>query len=146
MCGLLVALVVPGAVVTACSSGSDSSGDTSSGGTTNGGTGSSDSADSGSSSSGLVALAEVPDGGGVIVDNPDGGKILVVRTGSEVKAYNAACTHMGTTVAAPVNGTATCPAHGSEFATSDGSVEKGPATTALATVNVSVNGDQVVLA
>lgn len=143
LCGLLVAIVAPGAVVTACSSGSDSSGTSSD--TPNTDTGSGTSPGSGTSS-GLVALADVPDGGGAVLDNPNGGKILVVRTGNEVKAYNAACTHMGTNVAAPVDGVATCPAHGSEFETSDGSVKKGPATTALATINVVVEGDQIVLA
>jgi cytochrome b6-f complex iron-sulfur subunit len=143
LCGLLVAIVAPGAVVAACSSGSDSSGSTS---TPTSDTGTSAGSDSGSSSSGLVALADVPDGGGAVVENPDGGMILVVREGSEVKAYNAACTHQGTTVDTPVDGTATCPNHGSVFAVSDGSVEKGPATQPLATINVKVEGDQVVLA
>lgn len=145
LCGLLVALVAPGAVVAACSDGSDSS---SSGGTTNGGsTGTSGGGTgTGSSGSGLAALADVPDGGGLIVDNPSGGKILLARTGSEVKAYNAACTHMGTTVDAPVDGVSTCPNHGSQFSTTDGSVKKGPATSPLPTVNVKVEGDNVVLA
>jgi nitrite reductase/ring-hydroxylating ferredoxin subunit len=141
LCGLLVAIVAPGAVVAACSSSSDSSG-TSSGTTGDTGT----SAGSGSSSSGLTALADVPDGGGLIVDNPSGGKVLIVRTGTEVKAYNAACTHMGTIVDAPVDGVSTCPNHGSQFSTTDGSVKKGPATTPLPTINVKVDGDQVVLA
>jgi cytochrome b6-f complex iron-sulfur subunit len=142
LCGLLVAIVAPGAVVAACSSGSDSSG-TSSGGTTSD-TGTS--AGAGSSSTGLTALADVPDGGGLVVDNPGGGKILIVRTGTEVKAYNAACTHMGTTVNAPQNGVATCPNHGSQFSTTDGSVKKGPATSPLPTINVKVDGANVVLA
>jgi cytochrome b6-f complex iron-sulfur subunit len=141
LCGLLVALVAPGAVVTACSSSSDTS--SGSGSTPTNDTGA---ATGSGSSSGLTALADVPDGGGLILDNPSGGKILVVRTGSEVKAYNAACTHMGTTVDAPENGIATCPNHGSEFSTTDGSVKKGPATAALATISVKVEGDQVVLA
>jgi cytochrome b6-f complex iron-sulfur subunit len=143
LCGLLVAIVAPGAVVAACSSGSDSSG-TSSTPTNN--TGDSGTSAGGGASAGLVALSEVPDGGGAIVENPDGGMILVVREGSEVKAYNAACTHQGTTVDAPVDGSATCPNHGSVFAIADGSVEKGPATQPLATINVKVEGDQVVLA
>ncbi|HEX6359090.1 Rieske (2Fe-2S) protein [Actinophytocola sp.] len=142
LCGLLVALVAPGAVVTACSSSDDTSGSGATTSDNNSGT----SAGNGSSSSGLAALSDVPDGGGLIVDNPDGGKILLVRTGTEVKAYNAACTHMGTIVSAPADGVATCSAHGSEFSTTDGSVKKGPATSALATVNVTVSGDQVVLA
>ena len=140
LCGLMVALVAPGALVAACSSESTSSGETIEGADSTGtGTGT-------ASSGSLAALADVPDGGGLIVDNPSGGVILLARTGNDVKAYNAACTHQGTTVDAPVNGIATCPNHGSEFSTTDGSVKKGPATTALATVNVTVNGDQIVLA
>jgi cytochrome b6-f complex iron-sulfur subunit len=140
LCGLMVALVAPGALVAACSDSSDSS----NGGTTTGNTGAPTSG--GTSSSGLTALDKVPDGGGLVVANPDGGMILVVRTGSEVKAYNAACTHMGTTVAAPVDGVSTCPNHGSQFSAADGSVKRGPATKALAAVNVKVDGDKVVLA
>jgi Rieske Fe-S protein len=136
----MVALVAPGALVAACSDGSDSS----TGGTTNGNGNSTPTG--GGSSSGLTALAKVPDGGGVVVNNPGGGMVLIVRNGNEVKAYNAACTHMGTTVEAPVDGVSTCPNHGSQFSTADGSVKKGPATKALATINVKVEGDQVVLA
>ncbi|MFL6125870.1 Rieske (2Fe-2S) protein [Actinophytocola sp.] len=143
LCGLMVALVAPGALVAACSDGSDSS----TGGNT-GNTGGGNTAGGGSSAGGgaLTALADVPDGGGLIVDNPGGGKVLVVRTGTEVKAYNAACTHMGTTVNPPQNGVATCPNHGSQFSTTDGSVKKGPAAAPLQTVNVKVEGDKVVLA
>ncbi len=88
----------------------------------------------------------MPDGGGLIVDNPGGGKILLARTGDEVKAYNAACTHMGTIVDAPKDGVSVCQNHGSEFSTADGSVKKGPATQPLPTIAVSVAGDQIVLA
>jgi Rieske Fe-S protein len=138
----MVALVAPGALVAACSESSDSS----NGGTTNGNDTTGGPTSGGSSSTGLTALAKVPDGGGLVVTNPDGGMILVVRTGSEVKAYNAACTHMGTTIAAPVDGVSTCPNHGSQFSAADGSVKKGPATKALAPVSVKVDGDQIVLA
>ncbi len=140
LCGLMVALVAPGAVVAACSDGSDSSTGT------NSNTGGGVSSGNGSSGGGLTALSAVPDGSGVIVNNPSGGMILIVRNGSEVKAYNAACTHMGTTVGKPVDGVSTCPNHGSQFNTSDGSVKKGPAAQPLATINVKVEGDQVVLA
>jgi cytochrome b6-f complex iron-sulfur subunit len=133
LCGLMVALVAPGALVAACSDGSDS------------GTSTNDNSGGGAGAA-LTALADVPDGGGVVVANPSGGMVLVVRTGNEVKAYNAACTHMGTTVEPPQNGVSTCPNHGSQFSTSDGSVKKGPATKALATIDVKVEGDKVVLA
>jgi cytochrome b6-f complex iron-sulfur subunit len=141
LCGLMVALVAPGALVAACSdSGSPSGGTTTTGGgstPTGGGSG---------SAQGLAALADIPDGSGLIVDNPAGGKILLARTGDQVTAYNAACTHMGTIVDAPKDGVAVCSNHGSEFSTEDGSVKKGPATQPLPTVEVKVEGDQVVLA
>ncbi len=139
LCGLMVALVAPGALVAACSDGGSGGGGTT---TTGGGA----TPTGGGSAQGLAALADVPDGGGLIVDNPAGGKILLARTGDEVKAYNAACTHMGTIVDAPKDGIALCSNHGSEFSTEDGSVKKGPATQPLPTIDVKVEGDQVVLA
>ena len=138
LCGLMVALVAPGALVAACSDGgSGSGGDATTGGSTPAG---------GGSAQGLAALADVPDSSGLIVDNPAGGKILLARTGDEVKAYNAACTHMGTILDAPKDGVSVCSNHGSEFSTEDGSVKKGPATQPLPTVNVKVDGTQIVLA
>ncbi len=123
LCGLMVALVAPGALVAACSdSGSGGGGTTTTGG------------------------GATPTGGGLIVDNPAGGKILLARTGDEVKAYNAACTHMGTILDAPKDGISVCSNHGSEFSTEDGSVQKGPATQPLPAIDVRVEGDQVVLA
>lgn len=139
LCGLMVALVAPGALVAACADGGSSS----SGTTTTGG-GSTPAG--GGSAQGLAALADVPDGGGLIVDNPAGGKLLLARTGEEVKAYNAACTHMGTILNAPADGVAVCSNHGSEFDTATGAVKKGPATQPLPTVEVKVEGEQVVLA
>ena len=141
LCGLMVALVAPGALVAACSdSGSGSTGGDAT--TGNGG----GSTQPGGSTQGLAALADVPDGSGLIVDNPAGGKILIARTGDEVKAYNAACTHMGTILDAPKDGVSVCSNHGSEFATEDGSVKKGPATQPLPAINVKVDGTQIVLA
>ncbi|MFC4857498.1 Rieske (2Fe-2S) protein [Actinophytocola glycyrrhizae] len=142
LCGLMVALVAPGALVAACSDGGSSSGGTADGTTGGGAT----PTGGGGGAQGLAALADVPDGGGLIVDNPAGGKILLARTGDEVKAYNAACTHMGTIVGAPTDGVTVCPSHGSEFDTETGAVKKGPATQPLPTVEVQVEGDQIVLA
>ena len=127
LCGLVVALVAPGALLAACGSedGGGAGGDSSGGG-----------------GGGATPLADIPDGGGVIVDGPDG-KALLVRTGNEVKAFNATCTHQGSIVEAPQDGVATCPNHGSRFQMSDGAAVKGPATQALATLAVTVEGDQV---
>lgn len=133
LCGLAVALIAPGALVAACSDGgSDSSG----------GNG-----DSGGGSGGTTALADIPEGGGLIVDIPSGGKALLVRNGKEVTAYNASCTHMGSIVGVPKDGVSTCPNHGSKFdVAGGGKVVNGPATKPLKKVEVQVKGDQVVVA
>lgn len=124
----MVALVAPGALVAACGDSSEPSG---------GG---------GDTTAGLAALADVPDGGGLVVENPGGGMLLIVRNGNEVKCYDAACTHLGTTVDAPKDGIATCSNHGSQFDAATGEVRKGPATKPLPEVAVKVDGDQVLLA
>lgn len=148
LCGVLVALAVPGGLAACGTASTPGNTGTPNTGTPNTGTtgGSAPTTTGGSGGSeGIVALSEVPDGGGVVVEA--GGKSLVVtRSGSTVKAFDAACPHAGTTVAAPSGGTITCPNHGSQFSASDGAVKKGPATSGLKTVAVKVQGDQVVLA
>ncbi|MCP2247477.1 Rieske (2Fe-2S) protein [Lentzea aerocolonigenes] len=142
LCGIVVALAVPSGLVTACSSPAPSGTGSSSTPKQNGST-----PTSGSTGGALVALADVPEGGGALVNSPDGKKIVVARiSATEVKAYDATCTHQGAMVGEPAGGTITCPAHGSQFSPADGSVKKGPATTGLRAVAVRVQGDQVVLA
>lgn len=147
LCGVLVALAVPGGLAACGDAGSTggTSGATTGGGTGTGGTGTGSTGSAGAAT--IVALADVPDGGGVIAGNPATSKPLVlVRTGDEVKAYDAACPHAGTTVSEPEGGTITCPNHGSQFDAATGAVEKGPATKGLAEVKVKVEAGQVVLA
>ncbi|MET8761595.1 Rieske (2Fe-2S) protein [Lentzea sp. NPDC004782] len=142
LCGIVVALAVPSGLVTACSSGSAGTG--SSGSTPEKQSGSQT---TGSSGTKLVALADVPEGGGTVVDGPGGKKIVVARvSATQVKAYDATCPHQGVTVGEPAAGTITCPAHGSQFGAADGKVKKGPATSGLRAVAVKVDGEQVVLA
>jgi cytochrome b6-f complex iron-sulfur subunit len=137
LCGVMAALVVPTGLVAACSASGS--------GSTPAPAAPSDPAGAGGGA--LVALAAVPEGGGVVVDGPGGKKIIVARvSATEVKAYDATCTHKGATVGVPSGGTMTCPAHGSQFAASDGAVTRGPAATGLRAVGVKVEGDQVVLA
>ncbi|GAA1352047.1 Rieske (2Fe-2S) protein [Saccharothrix algeriensis] len=140
LCGVLVALAVPGGLAACGTSGPPA-------GTTGGGTptGGSSPATGGAPAGGVVALSEVPDGGGVVVE-AGGRQLVVTRTGEVVKAFDAACPHAGTPVAAPADGTITCPNHGSRFSAADGSLMKGPATRGLTEVPVEVRGDQVVLA
>ncbi|GAA1297908.1 Rieske (2Fe-2S) protein [Saccharothrix xinjiangensis] len=143
LCGVLVALAVPGGLA-ACSSGepAQTGGNTATGAPTGGG------APTGTTSAAVIAaLADVPDGGGLVAGNPATSKPLVlVRTGDTVKAYDATCPHQGVAVTPPENGTITCPAHGSQFSAADGSLAKGPATKGLTEVGVKVEGDQVLLA
>lgn len=151
LCGLVVALLAPGALAAAC--GTDSStGSSGSSSTPTGGSGSSGPGGAGTSAaagggSGLAALADVPEGGGLVVDNPGGGKLLLVRTSAtEVKAYNASCPHQGTAVDPPQGGTITCPNHGSTFDAATGGLKTGPATRGLTEVTVKVDGTNIVLA
>jgi len=140
LCGLVAALVAGGAVTTACSSAATSGG---SGGTTAGGQ------PQAAAGTEVAKLAQVPVGGGLLVDAPGGGgsKLLLVQPAAgEVKAFSATCPHQGVTVAVPQGGTITCPGHGSQFDAATGSLKKGPATTGLTAVNVKVNGAAVVLA
>ncbi|MDX8053340.1 Rieske (2Fe-2S) protein [Lentzea sp. BCCO 10_0798] len=140
LCGIAVALAVPSGLVTACSSTPTGSGSAPTQG------GSTPTGSAGTSGTALVALADVPEGGGAVVDAPGGKKIVVARiSATEVKAFDATCPHQGSMVAEPSGGTITCPSHGSQFGASDGAVKKGPATTGLRAVSVKVDGDQVVL-
>ena len=133
LCGLAAALLVPTAL-TACSTqpAPPATAPSPTSGSTGGG-------------ERLVALADVPVGGGTVVDGPDGPVVVVRPGGSEVRAFSAVCTHQGTTVGAPQGGTITCPNHGSQFAVATGEVTRGPAARPLPPIAVAVQGGQVVL-
>ena len=125
LCGLAVALLAPGALAAAC-------GD--------------DSGEAGGANTGPTPLADIPDGGGLVVDNPTGGKALLVRDGQQVLAYNASCTHMGSIIGVPKGGVSTCPNHGSKFDVEDGGkVVNGPATKPLQKLSVRVDSGKVVI-
>jgi Rieske Fe-S protein len=100
---------------------------------------------SGSAQTGPVTLgpsSDVPVGGGkvyraqqVVVTQPSAGTF---------KAFSAICTHAGCVVDGVDNGLITCPCHGSQFKTTDGSVAQGPAQTALPSIPVAVQGGNLV--
>ena len=93
---------------------------------------------------GLVATADVPVGGGVILDEK---KIVVTQPKSgDFKAFTAVCTHQSCTVSSVKNGTISCPCHGSTYSAADGSVTNGPATRPLRAIAISVEGDEIVKA
>lgn len=116
--------------------------------TTTAGTGSSTSetpsdGGSGSAAAGpLVATADVPVKGGVILDGP---KIVVTQpTAGTFKAFSAICTHQSCTVGSVKDNVISCPCHGSMYNAANGQVEGGPAPRPLKEINVTVQGDQVV--
>jgi Rieske Fe-S protein len=95
----------------------------------------------------LAAVADVPVGGGVLVDTPGNGQLLLVRPeAGKLVAFNPACPHQGTTVNPPTAGEITCPTHRSGFDLATGAVRTGPAPRGLAEVAVTVSGSDVLLA
>ena len=149
LCGLMVALLAPGAL-TACSDSESSGGSTATSAapprTTAGGGGGATSAPGGGSAQALAQLADVPVGGGTLVDSAGGQVLIVQPTAGTVKAYDPRCTHQGTTVDTPRDNTITCPNHGSQFDATNGSVTKGPATMPLAEIPVKLEGTAIVMA
>jgi len=88
----------------------------------------------------IAKTSDVPVGSGVIV-----GEVVVTQPSAGVfKGFSAKCTHKGCTVDKVADGTIDCPCHGSKF-NLDGSVANGPAQEPLATENVTVQGDSIVL-
>jgi len=98
---------------------------------------------SGASAGGpLVATADVPVGGGVILETE---KVVVTQPAEGTfKAFTAVCTHQSCTVASVKADRISCACHGSAFSATDGSVLNGPATRPLKEIAVEVEGDQVV--
>lgn len=92
----------------------------------------------------LVAVADVPLGGGVIL--ADAEVVVTQPAEGDFKGYTVTCTHQGCAVTKVENGTIQCPCHGSAFAIDDGAVVNGPASSPLPTVEIAVEGDQVVRA
>ena len=92
----------------------------------------------------LANTGDVPVGSAVVVDNPDGGKLVVVQASQgQFTGLSAICTHQRCTVG--VNGDRLdCPCHGSRYSLT-GEVLRGPATASLPTVGVAVSGEDVVL-
>lgn len=97
---------------------------------------------SGGSSGVLAKTADVPVGGGKILDNPQ--VVLTQPASGTFKGFSSICTHMGCPLASVEGGTINCNCHGSQFSISDGSVKTGPATAPLQPVQVKVEGDSIV--
>jgi Rieske Fe-S protein len=86
----------------------------------------------------LATTAEVPVGGGKIVNGAN--IVLTQPVANTFKGFSAICTHQGCIVDAIANGTIDCPCHGSKFSIKDGSVVNGPAPSPLPPVTITVQG------
>ncbi|TDD36894.1 iron-sulfur protein [Nonomuraea terrae] len=92
----------------------------------------------------LAKTADIPVGGGTIFKDQ---KIVVTQPAAgEFKAFSATCTHQGCAVGSVEDGAIVCPCHGSTFAIADGAVTNGPAEQPLAAQQITVEGDQIMLA
>jgi Rieske Fe-S protein len=89
----------------------------------------------------LAALADVPQGGGIVLTGPN--VVLVRPQDDTVLAFSATCTHQGCTVDGVRDGKISCPCHGSVFDAASGAVLSGPAPRPLPQVTVVVKGDSV---
>jgi len=90
----------------------------------------------------VVAAADVPEGGGVVVQE----KYVVTQPAAgEYKAFSAICTHQGCPVDKVENNAIVCPCHGSQFAIDSGDPVAGPAREALPSVELARSGDDLVL-
>ncbi len=136
-------MVVAGGVLAACSTGSDENVD---GAPATQADAPAETADQPAASdvSGLVAVADVPVGGGVVIDNPP---IVVTQPESgTIKAFTAICPHQGCLVSEVVDNEIICPCHQSRFSAIDGAVIVGPATQALGAASVTIADGEVSLA
>lgn len=131
-------IVVAAGVVAACSSGgSGMSGEPAESPTATPDAG-------GASPSGaLAAIADIPVGGGVVVAEPP--LVIVQPTAGAILGYTAVCPHQGCLVSEVVDNQIICPCHQSYFSAEDGAVISGPAKTGLASADVQIDGDYVVL-
>jgi len=103
--------------------------------------GAGDSAGRGTQGDVLASLDEIPDGAALVVSDQ---QIVLVRSGDEVRAFSAQCTHQGCLLSGVRDGLLVCPCHGSSFDPATGDVVSGPARSALAPVSVAVSDGSVV--
>ncbi len=89
----------------------------------------------------LAALADIPAGGGLILD--DARVVLTRAEDGEVLAFSATCTHQGCTVSSIEQGLIVCACHLSRFDLATGAPVSGPARRPLPPVAVEVTGEEV---
>lgn len=95
-----------------------------------------------------VSAADVPVGGGTIVEET---YVVTQPTKGDFKAFSAACTHQGCVVAEVADNTITCNCHGSQFDAETGEPVSGPSGAAASSIDplpeepISVDGDTITL-
>lgn len=89
----------------------------------------------------LVATADVPVGGGVVLAKRE--LVVTQPRAGRFRCFTAVCTHKGCLVGSVADGTISCPCHGSRFSATDGSVQGGPASSGLEEVPVVVEDGAV---
>lgn len=110
-----------------------------------GGSGSDDGGGSAPASGDVLATTdEVPIGGGLVLS--DANVVITQPTQGTFEAFTATCTHQGSPLSSVSADGIVCPLHGSVFSITDGAPSKGPATEALAAVEITVDGDQILAA
>ncbi|MEJ7725902.1 MAG: Rieske (2Fe-2S) protein [Actinomycetes bacterium] len=134
------AIGVAGTVLAACGS-DDVPGSTSSGGSSSAPAETS----AGSGDGAIASTADVPVGGGLILESPEAIVITQAAEG-DFKAFTAICTHQQCVVGAVTDNVIMCPCHGSTYDASTGEPTGGPAPSALAPIQITVEGDQILLA
>ncbi|WP_193611525.1 Rieske (2Fe-2S) protein [Nocardioides lijunqiniae] len=92
----------------------------------------------------LATTSEVPVGGGLILGDQQ--IVITQPTEGDFVAFTAVCTHQGSTVTSVEDGVIACAVHGSSFSAATGEVEGGPAGSALAKVQIAVEGDKILAA
>lgn len=96
----------------------------------------------------LVATADVPVGGGVILGSRN--VVVTQPEKGQFEGFSATCTHQGCILATVSSGTINCGCHGSQFSISDGSNVAGPngspagSVAALPKIGVQVKGPDVI--
>jgi Rieske Fe-S protein len=99
--------------------------------------------DAASALNGIGNAADVPVGGGVVVEAQ---KVVVTQpTAGQFKAFSAVCTHQGCLVSKVTVEGISCACHGSVFSATDGSVVQGPAKDPLAEQKITVDNGAIKL-
>ena len=93
-----------------------------------------------------AAIADIADGGGIVVNLPDDDSVAIFRNGNALSAVTNRCAHQNGPLGEGriIDGCITCPWHGYQYRLEDGCAPP-PYTEKLATYNLRLAGDRVLL-